>query len=152
LSPRDKLDLCEINSQFAEWLRQRFLGRPAGPQLRVLEGDVLEVVPGPYDFIISSVPCSNLSPDVTRKLLDGLLARLSPTGVLACLHYRGQSLRSRLVRGAERERLRRTLAITKKFHQVYGVGKEVVWLNIPPAEIHYLAREPRMVAGERGPH
>jgi len=143
LGSQDRLDLCEINPRFASWLRKRFGGpQRGGPSLKVLEGDVLQVAPGPYDFIISSVPCSNLSPDVVRSLLDGLLARLAPGGVLSCLHYRGQGIRSRLARGAERERLRRVIAITRNFQRSYGLGKELVWLNIPPAEIHYLGREP----------
>jgi phospholipid N-methyltransferase len=147
LGPQDNLDLCEINPRFASWLRKRFVGSHRnGPSLRVFEGDVLEVVSGPYDFIISSVPCSNLSPDAVRKLLEGLLARLAPDGVLSCLHYRGQGLRSRLARGAERERLKRVMAITKSFQRSFGLGKEPVWLNIPPAEIHYLGREPATCA------
>ncbi|MBI4861848.1 MAG: methyltransferase domain-containing protein [Candidatus Riflebacteria bacterium] len=147
LGPEDSLDLCELNPKFASWLRMKFgTPRSGWPTIRVLEGDFLQLAPGPYDFVISSVPCSNLQPDQVRSLLGGLVERVTADGTLSCLHYRGQGLRSRLAVGPERHRLRQVLTIISGFNRRHGVAKDTVWLSIPPAEIHYLRREPRPAA------
>jgi phospholipid N-methyltransferase len=140
----DELDLCEINADFARWLRQRFenAGGPDRPRVRVIEGDVLCSAPGPYDFILSSVPWSNLRPEFVESLLQGLIARLAPGGVLAYLHYRGQRLRWGLTLGKERQRLRQVIAITRRYQRRHGLGKDSVWLSFPPADVYYLTRDP----------
>ena len=145
LNPADTLDMCELNPEFVKLLREKFEtgeGAP-GPRVRVFEGDVLEKAGAQYDFIISSVPASNLPPEVVGRLLEGLVARLAPGGVLACLHYRGQGIRARLAIGKERQRLRRVISVIKSYQRRHGCGKDTVWLSLPPAEIHYLARDPR---------
>lgn len=151
LTPHDTLDLCELNPEFVRHLRERFerLDGP-GPRVAVHEGDVLEKATGQYDFIISSVPASNLPPEVVQRLLEGLIARLAPGGVLACLHYRGQGIRSRLAIGKERQRLRQVIAIIKSYQRRHGLGKDTVWLSLPPAEVHYLARDPASVGRRIG--
>lgn len=145
LTPHDSLDMCELNSEFVKLLRKRFETREgtSGPRVRVLEGDVLERADAQYDFIISSVPASNLPPEVVQRLLDGLIERLAPGGVLACLHYRGQGIRSKLAIGKERTRLRQVINVIKTYQHRHGLGKDTVWLSLPPAEIHYLARDPQ---------
>ena len=145
LTPNDSLDMCELNPEFVKLLRQKFETAPgaAGPRVTVLEGDVLEKAGQQYDYIISSVPASNLPPEVVQRLLEGLIQRLAPGGVLACLHYRGQDIRSRLAIGKERQRLRQVIQVIKTYQRKHGVGKDTVWLSLPPAEVHYLARDPQ---------
>jgi phospholipid N-methyltransferase len=143
LTPADTLDLCELNPEFVKLLRERFESRgETGPRVTVFEGDVLEKAGAQYDYIISSVPASNLPPEVVQRLLEGLISRLAPGGVLACLHYRGQDIRSRLAIGKERDRLRQVIQIIKTYQRRHGVGKDTVWLSLPPAEVHYLTRDP----------
>ena len=143
LNPADSLDLCELNPEFVKLLRERFETVPgqAGPRVRVFEGDVLEKAGTAYDYIISSVPASNLPPEVVQRLLEGLISRLASGGVLACLHYRGQDVRARLAIGKERQRLRQVIQVIKTYQRRHGLGKDTVWLSLPPAEVHYLARE-----------
>lgn len=145
LTPADSLDMCELNPEFVKLLRKRFETSDdgPGPRVRVYEGDVLEKAGDQYDFIISSVPASNLPPEVVQRLLEGLISRLAPGGVLACLHYRGQGIRSRLAIGKERQRLRQVINVIKTYQRRHGLGKDTVWLSLPPAEIHYLARDPK---------
>jgi len=144
LTPADSLDLCELNPEFVKLLRERFEtapGQTGRPTVRVFEGDVLEKAGSQYDYIISSVPASNLPPEVVQRLLEGLISRLAPGGVLACLHYRGQDVRARLAIGKERQRLRQVIQVIKTYQRRHGLGKDTVWLSLPPAEVHYLARE-----------
>lgn len=144
LNPEDSLDMCELNPEFVKLLREKFETKEGakGPTVRVFEGDVLARAGTEYDFIISSVPASNLPPEVVQRLLEGLVARLAPGGVLACLHYRGQGIRARLAIGKERDRLKQVINVIKTYQSRHGVGKDTVWLSLPPAEIHYLARDP----------
>jgi phosphatidylethanolamine/phosphatidyl-N-methylethanolamine N-methyltransferase len=144
LGPGDHLDLCELNPQFAGWLRERFAApNPKGPTVRVLEGDALTVASGPYDFVLSSVPTTNLPLDVSKRFLEGLIGLLTPEGVATCLHYRGLRMRTKVSFGKERERLTKVLDLHIKFHAKHGLAKRIVWMNMPPAEVHYICQDPR---------
>lgn len=139
LRPGDRLDLAEINPRFARLLRERFEAvANGGPAVHVLEGDVLSLARGPYDVVVSSVPFSNMAPEDVHGLVSGLLACLAPGGVLSALHYVGHGLRSRLAPRHERLRLERIRSILRDFYARHGLGKDLVLLNLPPADIHYL--------------
>lgn len=144
LGPECELDLCEINPRFAQWLREHFeQPQDGGPRVRVLEGDATQLQTGLYDFIVSSVPISLLPTDLVEALLKGLLARLTARGCLSWLQYRGLKLRSRIARGPDQRRLKQIVEITAQYQERHGIGRELVWLNFPPAEVYYLARDPQ---------
>lgn len=139
LRPEDEFILCEINPEFAAFLKRRLKDDPmwAGRsgQVRVECADVREFfAPGSFDFVISGLPLNNFSPDFVRELLDGFVGSLSPWGVYTFFEY--QAIRTLKRRFAPRATARRMTAIQEAVDslKLRGEVKRIpVYLNTPPA-------------------
>src|SRR5262249_19665653 len=87
LGEGDRLDLYEINPEFAKVLRAEF-GSLSAPHVTVNEGDI-EHLPtdARYDAIISSLPLMNMDPHKVERIFALLLERLEAEGVLSYYDY-----------------------------------------------------------------
>ena len=132
------LDIYEINPIFAHHLERRFGGRN---EVRVRNMGVQEIPVEPrYDVVVSGLPFNNFSPDDVREILGRLLGALKPGGVLTYFEYILIREIKSLTSPREWRRLRRVGRVTRNYLSKYGVRKEAVFMNIPPAFVHSLRK------------
>jgi len=153
LPERSHLDIYEINPDFASHLAARFVHAAApgnnGSTRRhtdltvtVHNRKVQDVPPHPrYDVIVSGLPLNNFDPAVVRAILRTLFAALKPGGILVYFEYLLiREIKALTTGKQERRRLRRVGRITGDFLGRYEFRRESVFLNIPPAVVHYLRK------------
>jgi phospholipid N-methyltransferase len=144
LGPEDRLDLVEINANFAERLRQAFQNDPVlravGSRARVFE-TAIENLPREtqYDVIVSGLPLNNFSAEAVRRILSALAALLAPGGTLSFFEYIAvRRVKMAIGRRGERERLR---GVDRALRDVLGpheIRRDWIWPNAPPAWVHHV--------------
>lgn len=138
LSAADRLDLYEINAPFAAVLRHAF-ARTAGPTVQVYEDDIEQLPAGVrYDAIVSSLPLLNMAPDKVDRVFARLLESVVPGGTLSYYDYWAKEARVLVPGAAERRRVRAVLDVTRGYLERYEYQRRVIFLNVPPACVHYL--------------
>lgn len=143
LGPGDRLDLCEINPEFAEHLRRTYESRVAGPDVAVFECDATRLGGSVrYDVIASSLPLLNMEPGVVGGLFATLLARLAPDGTLAYWDYWGKEAWAAVGGPRSRARKQAVLEVTAKALRAHERSRRLVLANLPPAVVHYLKVKP----------
>ena len=146
LGPQDTLDLVEVNPQFVEVLRDRFLAdwsfRRVRRQVRLIHAPLqrLRDSQPPYDLAISALPLNNFPPALVAELFDVFRQIMNPSGVLTYFEYMGvRRLRFRWSFGAERSRLAQLDAILQGNLAEYRFRQDAVFVNFPPAWVHHLS-------------
>jgi phosphatidylethanolamine/phosphatidyl-N-methylethanolamine N-methyltransferase len=142
LLPGDRLDIVEINAEFVKLLKEQFVTRPGGPEVHVEQLDI-ETLPrdGQYDVIVSSLPLLNFPPEKVRVVFDLYLnSLLRPGGTLSYYDYWAKELKTFMVGGRERRRMKEGLRITKEFRDRFEVRDRLIPWNVTPAIVHYLRR------------
>jgi phosphatidylethanolamine/phosphatidyl-N-methylethanolamine N-methyltransferase len=155
LRPEDRLDLVELNESFAGLLRQRFVCDPQ--YARVAECAQVHVLPlqeyqteTPYDFIISGLPLNNFPADLVRQIFDCYFRLLAPGGVLSYFEYMYvRPMRKMVARGPEKQRLTALDAIIGPVLSQHRFRQSWVFVNMPPAWVQHLQREPCATASGR---
>jgi phosphatidylethanolamine/phosphatidyl-N-methylethanolamine N-methyltransferase len=144
----DSLDLVELNATFVQQLQRRFEAEPefraVADRSRVLHCPV-EELPGDqtYDVIVSGLPLNNFSAAVVEHILAGLVNRLASGGVLSFFEYIAVRPARALVSGrVERERLRGVARAMRGVLDPHEIRRDAVWLNVPPAWVHHVQRQP----------
>jgi phospholipid N-methyltransferase len=151
LPPGSHLDIYEINPDFASHLAERFVhaagrgnGHGNGARVTVaVHNRKVQEVPADagYDVIVSGLPLNNFAPRTVQEILETLFASLKPHGTMAYFEYiLIREIKSLATGKAERKRLRRIGRITGSFLGRYEFRRESVFLNIPPAVVHYLRK------------
>jgi phospholipid N-methyltransferase len=144
----DLLDLVELNETFVKQLKQRFEHEPAfhavADRVRVLHRPVEELPHDQsYDVIVSGLPLNNFSAALVEQILATLVGLLSPGGTLSFFEYIAVRPARAAVSGrAERARLRGVAAAMRAVLDPYEIRRDAVWLNVPPAWVHHVRREP----------
>lgn len=142
LGPMDRLDVCEPVARFADVLHRRFDAVPGGPHVVVHQCPASQVHgPGPWDFVLSSIPVMNMQPEDAIRTLDGLLTWTRPGGAFAFWHYswwRAWSFFS--LDKEERARRSAVAAAVRGFLASQCVSSTFVPLNLPPAVVHLIRR------------
>ncbi|MGD9855951.1 MAG: class I SAM-dependent methyltransferase [Planctomycetaceae bacterium] len=147
LGADSRLDLVEINEQFAELLRQRFQHdprfQPAADRSKVHHGPLQEFRPvQPYDVIISGLPFNNFSAELVEELIDRCLALLAPGGELTFFEYMFVRPLRRAVSPAEtRRRLGQIEVILQARFARHRIKTDWVFVNVPPAWVQHLRKE-----------
>ena len=145
LRPTDQLDMVEVNAEFVALLRGRFDHEPnfnaVAGRVRILHHPVEDlVVDEPYDLIVSGLPLNNFSADDVRRILGRFEELLSGGGRLSFFEYFAIRVFRRMVSDrAGRERLRGVAGVIHQLLQHGESGRELVWLNFPPAWVHHVA-------------
>jgi phosphatidylethanolamine/phosphatidyl-N-methylethanolamine N-methyltransferase len=144
----DSLDLVELNATFVEQLQRRFEAEPefraVADRSRVLHCPVEELAGDrTYDVIVSGLPLNNFSAGVVEQILTGLVNRLAAGGVLSFFEYIAVRPARAMVSGrVERERLRGVARAMRGVLDPYEIRRDAVWLNVPPAWVHHVQRQP----------
>ena len=162
LGPDDRLDLVELNEQFAAILQQRFRDehpfRDAAVQSQIHLCSLQEFQPdgNNYDCIISGLPLNNFSAEVVREIFDACFRLLVPGGVLSYFEYIGlRRLRCFVTSSTERRRLKTLDEVLRSALAGHGYDKNRVLANLPPAWVHHLkdnntsAKSETVAAGDR---
>lgn len=138
----DRLDVYELNPRLFGYL-SRFLQRQA-PQIRGIRcnlhnADVrLLSQARPYDFIVCGLPFNSFDVQTVDEILEVLMDHLTATGVFAYFEYSlTPRVRSRFLKAADRDRLRKVHLRISSFTQKHQFGCRQVWWNFPPAKARF---------------
>ena len=146
MSSDDHFDLVELNESFVQVLEQRFASEAdfqrVADRSRVLHQSIEELDEAEaYDVIISGLPLNNFSAELVESILEVLTRLLKPGGTLSFFAYIAiRSARSGMARGEERERLRGIHVAIKRLLDSHGLGREWIWVNVPPAWVHHVRK------------
>jgi len=144
LGPEDRLDLAELNPDFARQLNHSLQTDPAlaavADRTRVLNCAVEELPQQAcYEVVISGLPLNNFSVAEVERILEVFRGLLAPGGTLSFFEYIAIRRLRALVSGRrQRQRLR---GIGKAMGAVLDgseIGRESVWPNVPPAWVHHV--------------
>jgi phosphatidylethanolamine/phosphatidyl-N-methylethanolamine N-methyltransferase len=144
----DLLDLVELNETFVRQLRERFEHEPAfqavADRARVLHSPIEELPHDQtYNVIVSGLPLNNFSAALVEQILATLVGLLAPGGTLSFFEYIAVRPARALVSGqAERARLHGVAQAMRAVLDPHEIRREAVWLNVPPAWVHHVRREP----------
>lgn len=144
LGPEDRLDLVEINPNFAECLRQGLKSDPVlstvADRTRVLELPVQQLNgETKYDVIVSGVPLNNFSVELVQEILDTLQGLLAPGGTLSFFEYIAIRYAKAMVSGrAQRQRLRGIARTIDSVLDAHQIRCDWVWWNVLPAWVHHV--------------
>jgi phosphatidylethanolamine/phosphatidyl-N-methylethanolamine N-methyltransferase len=148
LKSGDRLDLVELNESFANLLRERFQTdpafRPAAGQSQVhVCGIEAFKSDAPYDFIVSGLPFANFPAEFVEQLLNAMFGLLAPGGRLTYFEYIYMRPLRKLVSGrSERKRLMDLDLVLSSFLTRHRMSRDSVLLNVPPAWVQHLRKEP----------
>ncbi|NPU98635.1 MAG: methyltransferase domain-containing protein [Candidatus Omnitrophica bacterium] len=142
IDEQDHLDLCELNEQFVEYLKQMIQENPKlnrhKTQIEIHHKPVQELTgENRYDYIISGLPFNNFEPEQVREILDKYKRLLKPEGTLSFFEYAGiRPLKPFLTHGREKARVKAVDSILREFLGQYE--KERIWVpwNLPPSIVH----------------
>jgi phospholipid N-methyltransferase len=144
----DSLDLVELNETFVRQLKDRFEQEPAfravADRARVLHSPIEELPhEQTYNVIVSGLPLNNFSAALVERILATLVGLLSAEGTLSFFEYIAVRPARALVSGrTERARLRGVARAMRAVLDPHEIRREAVWLNVPPAWVHHVRREP----------
>ena len=145
----DTLDLVEINSEFADHLRQRFLDDPdyqAAADRATVHCCPLQDfagIEGGYDAVISGLPFNNFPTELVDSLMDCAIAHVRPGGTLSFFEYRYvRPVRQRIGRRPDRPRLTRIEMLLRRRFAEHRFRQDWVFANIPPAWVQHLRIKP----------
>jgi len=142
--PGDTLDAVEINSAFAQAMRDLVASDPVfdatRDRIRVIEADLLTLPQsGDYDAIICGLPFNNFDPELVRKLFDAMEGLLKPGGRLSYFEYWAiRTLKSPFVGSHMRQRLKGIGNLTGEIRKRMGASTRLILANFPPALIHHM--------------
>lgn len=159
LRPEDRLDLVEINSEFADYIRRRFENldsyRAVTDQCEVHCVSLDEFEPengfGSYDAVVSGLPLNNFSPDLVSELVEASLKQVRPGGTFSMFEYMYvRPVRMRFGPRETRDRMQAIEEIMQSQFEQYRFRQDWVFLNMLPAWVQHLrvTGEPVTTNGE----
>ncbi|MDI2125480.1 class I SAM-dependent methyltransferase [Yinghuangia seranimata] len=126
MHPDARLIAVELNPVLAQAVRERF----AGPDVDVhtaSAADLVDLVDGPVDAVVSGLPWAAMRADERTAALDAVTAVLRPDGAFTTFAY---------IHAAWSPPARRLAAdLRARFAEVHR--SPVVWTNTPPAFVHH---------------
>ncbi|MCA9112037.1 MAG: methyltransferase domain-containing protein, partial [Planctomycetaceae bacterium] len=142
-----RFDLVEINEEFADLLRHRFLHDP--DFAKMAEQSSVHCCPlqefqaeEPFDVIVSGLPFNNFPAPLVEELIDLCLSLLAPGGEMAFFEYMFvRPIRCKISPVETRTRLKQIEDILQQRFSEYRTRTDWVFVNIPPAWVQHLRRE-----------
>jgi phospholipid N-methyltransferase len=148
MSPNDRLDAVEINTQFVRMLDRRVrteeLFAPLRDQIHIIHAGVEDLIgDSVYDYIVSGLPLTNFSFDQVRHIFAAFRRLLKPGGTLTYYEYvLIRELKTPFVNRAERRRLLRVGRAVGHYVRDYQIRRERIFINVPPATVRHLRFRP----------
>lgn len=144
MGPNDQLQICEINPRFVAQLKRELPKnrwyRQHQKRVEFFEGPVQELarqIKGKkFDYIVSSLPFSNFSPEMVEEILHLLNDMLVDDGVLTFCEYVGIRKIARLFPKRREnaravDRVMRSWCLSAK--RSGKLRRDIALLNVPPA-------------------
>lgn len=147
LKKDDRLDLVELNENFASLLQQRFDTdkhyRKVAAQSAVHVCALQDFKPETqYDYIISGLPLNNFPVDLVRDIFRCYFELLAPGGILSYFEYMYVRPIRRLVsKPDEKQRLSALEEIMSNYLVRHRFHRNWVFVNFPPAWVQHLRNE-----------
>jgi len=148
IAPHDRLTLVELNDHFVEHLRGRFEREPhwraVADRTRILHQPVEEFPHEVhFDHIVSGLPLNNFSVELVERILATFERLLAPGGTLSFFEdFAVRSLRCRVGPSDDRQRLSGVARAVDGWYERDGIGRDLVWLNLPPAWAVHIRKPP----------
>ncbi len=142
LRQEDRLDLCELNNDFAHFLQQQFETDPvlrARKDRITLYHQAVQDLEGEnrYDYIVSGLPFNNFHPDLVSEILQCYQTLLKPGGILSFFEYAWvRHMKRPFVNQNERDRINQVEAALQRHFDKNKTKEIFVALNIPPSIVH----------------
>ncbi len=138
----DRLDVYELNPRYFGYLSRFLQGQELhsrGIRCNLYNADVrLLSQARPYDFIVCGLPFNSFDVQTVDEILEILMSHLAATGVFAYFEYSlPPGVRSRFLKAAERDRLRKVSLRIGRFVRKHQFGSRQVWWNFPPAKARF---------------
>jgi len=154
LKPQDRLDLVELNDDFAAILERRF--RTDASFRRVVDQTTLSNcslqefrTDLQYDFVISGLPLNNFSAEMVREIFEIYFRLLAPVGVLSYFEYMYvRPIRKLVTAGEEKARLQALDEIMRSYRSRHHLRTDWVFANLPPAWVQHLRNDDDTPASE----
>jgi len=146
LTDRDELDICELQSEFADILERDVLSTASfrralcDGRVRLIRRAVQQIEgEGVYDFVISGLPMSAFQLSDVEQIYTVIRRLLKPGGVFSYFEYTWLRRTSRLLAmGRTRERIRAVNAYLTRNIRDHEFARRSIIGNIPPAHIRHL--------------
>ena len=142
LQQGDTLDIYELNPKFYQYLKnyidqESILAKKLSCKL--YNADIRHLNKSKkYDFIISGLPFNNFDFKTVDEILSVLMSQLTPNGIFTYFEYcLTNEFKGHFLKSIERERMLMVGLTVKTFIQKYQFHSTKVWLNLPPAIVHY---------------
>ncbi|MFI0435678.1 MAG: class I SAM-dependent methyltransferase [Parachlamydiaceae bacterium] len=138
LSPKDHLDIIEINSEYCRVLEKRF-NQSANVSIHCLS--VIDWKPGkPYDFIISTLPFNSFDPLFVKEIFSHYTELLNPTGILSYVEYIGlQDIHLAFSKGEKRDIIHKRKGFLLDLQKRCLIEKKQILGNFPPCNIYHMS-------------
>lgn len=155
LKPGDRFDLVELNDNFVTMLRRLFAEdaefQPAAEFSEVHHLPLQEFeTQEPYDYVISGLPLNNFPAALVEEIFESYWRLLAPEGTLSYFEYAYVRPLRRLVSSAgEKNRLNDLDRILGNQLQQHGIARDWVFVNLPPAWVQHLRREPSTTSAKK---
>jgi len=145
LGPRDELDICEINPDFADVIERNVLTNDDFAS-SVSEGRVrLLRLPAQdlnserrYDFVICGIPFTSLDLALVQEIMAAIRHGLKARGAFSYFEYLGLRRLVRTFAPFDRKRFREVSDYMSGNIADYQFEQKLVWGNVPPARVRYL--------------
>ncbi|MEZ6128727.1 MAG: methyltransferase domain-containing protein [Planctomycetaceae bacterium] len=140
----DHFDLVELNESFVGILNERFQQdeqwKAAAVFSEIHQLPVQDFHPDKkFDFVISGLPLNNFPADLVEGISNKYFELLKPGGVLSYFEYMYvRPVRKVITRGDEKQRITRIDDIMKGHCDRHRIGRDNIWINIPPAWVQHL--------------
>lgn len=155
LRPGDRLVLVELNGRFVDILSRKLEQDPhwqsKRQQVEIIHGPAQDL-PDHYRFhaIVCGLPFNNFDPEVVDQLFSLFIDRLEDQGTYSFFEYLWiRKVKSGFVGRGERARLAEVGKTLAKYRQQFGIGSNVVPLNVPPAVVHHLQKKTTHACGRK---
>ncbi len=146
MGPNDHLDICEIQSSFADILERdvlthhQFSPAVSNGRVRLLRKPVQEMnEEDRYDFIISGLPFTAFELKDVEEIFGVVRRCLKPDGVFSYFEYMGFRKTSAMLSvGRKRSRIRAVSKYLTQNIRNHQFNRESVLVNLPPAHARHL--------------
>lgn len=140
LGPDDHFDVVELMPELCEVLHEKFDNIQ---NVEIFCGDILKFeTKKPYDYVVSGLPFNSFSADLVEKVTKKLTELAKPGALCSFFEYKWLSnFRSMSMSTQEKDEFNETRMAVETFVQKYRMFSTSVYLNIPPADVHFLRLE-----------
>ena len=133
----DQLDVIEIDKDLCDLLRQRF-GQYRNVHVHCIS--ITQWKPSySYDFIVSALPFTAFDPDFVMTILNHYKNIIKNNGLISYFAYVWMAhIKKIFTWGEAKIKHVKNMEIMSQFRQSFQFARDLIFLNIPPANVYHL--------------